>query len=64
VAIVEVKPKVQTQPPKPRKRQTKKALQEVMTWEVNKAKWSAAKRYAEKQGIDFMILTEDHLGIS
>ena len=34
-----------------------------MTWGVNEAKWKAAKNYALDRGWEFMILTENHLGI-
>jgi len=62
--IVEVKPKKQTKPPKTPQRKTKKYLQEVNTFMKNTAKWKAAKNYCDDRRMDFLILTEDHLGIS
>lgn len=60
--IIEIKPDVQTRPPKPRK-QTKAYLNEVLTWGVNEAKWTAAEKFAKEKGMKFVILTEHHLGI-
>ena len=61
--LVEIKPDYQTRPPVKPSRKTKKFLQEVMTWGVNEAKWKAATNYAKDRGWDFIILTENHLGI-
>lgn len=61
--LVEIKPESQTKPPIPPSKKTKKFIQEVMTWGVNEAKWKAAKNYALDRGWEFMILTENHLGI-
>lgn len=60
--IIEVKPKHQTQPPKPQQRKTKKFINEVRTWGVNEAKFKAANSWTKDRGMEFMILTEDHLG--
>lgn len=61
--LVEIKPDYQTRPPVAPSRKTKKFLQEVMTWGVNEAKWKAATNYARDRGWEFIILTENHLGI-
>ena len=61
--LIEVKPSVYTKEPVPPKRKTKRFLQEVVQWEVNKAKWAAATTFAEKQGWKFMLITEKDLGI-
>ena len=61
--LVEIKPDSQTKPPVKPSRKTKRFLQEVMTWGVNEAKWKAAKNYAKDRGYEFIILTENHLGI-
>ena len=61
--IIEVKPKSQTQPPKPGKRTTKSYLYEAMMYEKNMAKWQAAVEFAKDNGIEFRIITEDELGI-
>ena len=60
--IIEVKPKSQCkQPNKNPKRKTKKWFNEVVTYAVNQAKWKSAETYCENQGMEFKILTEDHL---
>tara|TARA_E500000331_G_scaffold337796_1_gene366279 strand:- start:397 stop:840 length:444 start_codon:yes stop_codon:yes gene_type:complete len=62
--IIEVKPKKQCSPPKEPKRKTKRYLGEVKTWSINEAKWKYATEWCNKNGMEFKILTEDHLGIS
>ena len=60
--IVEVKPKIQTKPPKKHpKRKTKKWYKDVETWGINSAKWKSATEYCKDQNMEFKILTEDHL---
>jgi hypothetical protein len=61
--IIEVKPKKQSVEPEKKKRVTKQYIQEVMTWGVNQAKWKAATEYALDRGWEFMVITEDHLGL-
>lgn len=56
--LVEVKPEHETRPPN---RRTKKAVAKYL---VNSAKWEAARAYAERRGMQFMILTEHQLGIT
>lgn len=58
---VEVKPEIQTLPPRPRKRTTKAFINELQTYAVNRAKWQAADEHCQKNGMDFIILTEKHL---
>ena len=60
--IIEVKPKRQTMPPPPQSRKTKKFINEVRTWGVNEAKFKAATDWTKDRGMEFMILTEEHLG--
>ena len=60
--IIEVKPKYQTKPPvKNPKRKTKKWYKDVEAWGINSAKWKSANQYCEDKGMEFKILTEDHL---
>ena len=60
--IIEVKPKAQCKEPiKTPKRKTKKWYKEVQTWGINQAKWKSATDYCENRGMEFKILTEDHL---
>ena len=60
--IIEVKPKAQCkEPTKTTKRKTRKWYKEVQTWGINQAKWKSATDYCENRGMEFKILTEDHL---
>ena len=60
--IIEVKPKAQCkEPTKTPKRKTRKWYKEVQTWGINQAKWKSATDYCENRGMEFTILTEDHL---
>ena len=60
--IIEVKPKAQCkQPVKNPKRKTRRWFKEVETWGGNQAKWKSATEYCNDQGMEFKILTEDHL---
>jgi len=61
--VIEVKPKRQTRPPKPGKRQTKSFIYEAQTYAVNQAKWKAAQEFCADRRIEFKIITEDELGI-
>jgi hypothetical protein len=59
---IEVKPKHQCTPPeKTPKRRTGKWFSKVKTWGINKAKWKSAQEFCESHGMQFKILTEDHL---
>ena len=62
--IIEVKPKVQCKPPKEPKRKNRRWMNAVMTYGVNDAKWRYATDWCANNGMEFKILTEDHLGIS
>lgn len=61
VMLLEVKPKAQTQEPKPVKRKTKRYITEVMTWGVNQAKWDAAEKFCKSKGWEFKLITEAEL---
>jgi hypothetical protein len=61
--MVEVKPKAQTQEPKVQSKKTRKYINEVTTWGVNQSKWKYAREYCADRQWDFIILTEEHLGI-
>ena len=61
--LIEIKPSAQTRPPKRPKKQTKRYINEVMRYEINKAKWNAAINYCDKAGMTFQLLTEHELGI-
>lgn len=60
--LLEVKPKKETQPPKKRgKKKMQTYLKEHYTWQVNVDKWAAAQKYAKERGMEFRIITEDHI---
>jgi len=58
--LVEVKPDKETRPPIG-KRKTKQLNEAIMTYTTNKAKWEAAEVFAQRNGMEFIILTEKHL---
>ena len=62
VYLVEIKPKAQTLPPQGKKK-TKRFLAEASTYLVNQAKWEYAERYAKARNWEFIVLTEEELGI-
>lgn len=62
--LIEVKPKSQTRPPAIQHRASKRYLYEVKQWGVNEAKWKAAIEYCNDRGWKFMIITEEHLGLT
>ena len=61
--VVEVKPKAQTRPPRTPKRKTKKYITEVRNWAINDAKWKNAIEFCNDRNMEFIIITEDELGI-
>ena len=61
--VIDVKPKKQTRPPKPRKNVTKSYIYECKTYAVNQAKWEAANEWCKDRKIEFKIVTEQELGI-
>ena len=61
--VVEVKPKAQTRPPRTPKRKTKNYINEVRTYAINDAKWKNAIEYCNDRNMEFIIITEDELGI-
>jgi len=62
--MIEVKPEKQTKPPQPRKRTTKRYIQEVKDWGINSSKWIAAQEYCADRKWEFKILTEKELGLT
>lgn len=61
--LVEIKPAKFLIPPKQPKRQTKRFINEVVTYSINQAKWKFAEEFCKDQGWKFIILTEKDLGI-
>ena len=66
--IIEIKPQKQTVPPEAPKRLSSRSkarfINEGMTYAINKAKWIAAKSWCEEQGMKFLIMTENELGLT
>lgn len=62
--LIEVKPEKQTKPPKHPGKVTKRYINEVYTWGINKAKWDAAEEYCLDRGWIFQVFTEKQLGIA
>jgi len=56
--LIEIKPESQTTISDVPKRKTKKYLNEVYRYEVNKRKWETANLFAKKHGMTFLIVTE------
>ena len=61
--LIEVKPKAQMSPPKAKKRQTKRYIEECVTYATNISKWEAATVYCQKRGWSFIFMTEDELAV-
>jgi hypothetical protein len=59
----EIKPKIQCEEPVKKTKVTKRYLLELATYAVNQAKWEAARAWAHDRGMQFAVITEDHLGI-
>jgi hypothetical protein len=53
--MVEVKPKKQTY------LKENASKQEKITWIINTAKWEAAKRFCEKNNMEFKVITEKEI---
>lgn len=58
-AIIEVKPEKQTRPS--RSKNQKQRLFEQTTYAINVAKWTQAKKFCDKYGWKFMIITEKEI---
>jgi len=61
VMLVEIKPEKQTKEPSMGRKRKKTYLNESLTYEINKQKWIAAKKFCDRNGINFKILTEKDL---
>ncbi len=65
VFLIEVKPKRQTvlKPATKATKNTKKRLNEEITYATNIAKWNAAENFCLKKGWKFRVVTEQELGV-
>ena len=61
--IIEIKPKKQTKPPNAKNKKTAAYKRDALTYCKNRAKLDAAEDFCEDRQMNFMILTEDHLGV-
>jgi len=63
--LIEIKPLNQCKPPKIKnpKKISKKELNEIKKWNINKQKWKFASNYANERNWKFKILTEKQLNI-
>lgn len=60
--LVEIKPKKQAKPPRNSKKKTQsQLLQEKFLYMRNQAKWMAAEGWCAKNGVKFVVITEDEL---
>lgn len=65
--VIEVKPEIQIQPPKPPKNKnklTKSYMEAAKTYIVNQAKWEHARAYCKSRGYKFTTLNEYDIGIA
>jgi hypothetical protein len=62
-AMIEVKPKAQCSAPKlpASGRQTRRYINEMVTYLTNESKWAAARDWCARNGFQFHLMTEDHL---
>jgi len=61
--VVEIKPSHQTKEPRPQTRMTKKYINEVKTYAINKYKWDYAVEWCKDRNYKFVIFTERELNI-
>lgn len=62
-SLIEIKPHIQTIPPKQPKKISRRFITEQLTYETNQAKWRAAREVCSKQGWTFRVADEYDLGI-
>lgn len=62
--LIEIKPHAQTIKPTKRGRKKQETyLKECYTYQVNSDKWKHAREWAQKQGMEFIVMTEYELGL-
>ena len=62
--LVEIKPSKQLLPPTTKYRKKSNLIYEQTMYVTNQAKWAAARKFCEKKGYSFIILTEKHLTVN
>jgi len=61
ITLIEVKPYNQQFPPKKQGKKKSRYLKEAVDYEINQAKWAAARELCKKKGWNFVILTEKEI---
>jgi len=61
--IIEIKPSAQTVLPVKGRKRMSTMVYETARFAQNQAKWEAARKWCQKYGYNFLILTEKELGI-
>ena len=65
--VIEVKPSSETVQPVPPKKFSTKAMKNfeyaIVAFQKNMYKWSRAKDFCDARGMNFMLVTEKHLGL-
>ena len=61
--IIEIKPLNQCNPPKKQKRTSNGYRSALKAYIRNQSKWKAAKKWADRRGWEFIVITEKELGI-
>lgn len=59
--LIEVKPSKEQFPPSKKGKKKSRYLQECITYEVNQAKWKAAREFCAKKGWNFVVMTEKEI---
>lgn len=62
--LVEIKPEKFTKPPEIPQKKTKRFIEEVFQYGTNQAKWKAANEFCVDRGMQFLVLTENDLGLT
>lgn len=62
--LVEIKPSSQLSPPTTKYRRKSNLIYEQTMYITNQAKWEAARKFCDKKGYSFIILTEKHLTVN
>lgn len=62
--IIEIKPYKETIEPVRGRKREETWRQEVETWIKNQDKWVAAEAFAKKNNLEFIIMTENELGLA
>lgn len=61
--LIEVKPERWTREPEVQKKKTKRYINEVVQYTINKSKWRAATEYCKDRNWKFHVFTEKQLNI-